>query len=211
MLAVVTCFSNRYTFWGEDLPINFTKGFSFAFRSIRERETEWQPCHPPFSFCIKFLLLFFVSIILVSIPLEIKIKYYELRVGSLRRLCRWWRRRRSDMATNRHFPISDLRRAKETVRSGVRPTPRHSTPFVVGGVQGCARLCSSTVDYCFKLMHMYIEVLKLLKVHPSGTIWKNRSFEILSQRSNIGGNFRPETFPQNREHFQASPGMKFTR
>lgn len=47
----------------------------------------------------------------------------------------------ADIATNRDLPISDLRRTKETC--GVRPTPRHSTPFVVcvGGL-GCARLCS---------------------------------------------------------------------
>lgn len=52
----------------------------------------------------------------------------------------------ADIATeSRSSAISDLRRTKETCV--VRPTPRHSTPFVVcvGGGLGCARLCS--IDY----------------------------------------------------------------
>lgn len=90
----------------EDLPINFTKGFSFACVAFLLRE--WQHCHPPFCF-----VLFFLSIILVSIPLEIKIKYYELRVGSLRRLCPQ-RRQGSGNSKIRDFQILDPREAKET-------------------------------------------------------------------------------------------------
>lgn len=49
----------------------------------------------------------------------------------------------ADIVTNRDLPRSPTC-AGQKRPSGVRPTPRHSTPFVVcvGGGLGCARLCS---------------------------------------------------------------------
>lgn len=55
---------------------NFTKGFSFACVVPVDANV-----FPPFAILVLFLCFLFLSIILVSIPLEIKIKYYELLRG----------------------------------------------------------------------------------------------------------------------------------